>query len=95
MDADSRPICIAKNALGEKSPFQDLYVSPNHAVYVNDRLVHAKDLVNGETIYQDTESESVAYYHLECAQHSLLVANGVFAESYLGAASLRSTGPVV
>lgn len=89
MTAKSRPICITKDALGKNCPFQDLYVSPNHAVLVDGELVCAKKLVNGGTIYQDTECESVTYYHLDCARHSVLVANGAFAESYLDMAKVK------
>ena len=83
MNSKSRPICIKRDALGKNCPFQDLYISPNHAVLVDGELVCAKKLVNGGTIYQDAECESATYYHLDCERHSLLVANGAFAESYL------------
>jgi hypothetical protein len=43
----------------------------------------AKDLVNENTIYQDMECEDVEYYHLECENHSTIIANGVLSESYL------------
>lgn len=82
LNSNSRPICITKNAFG-KAPFQDLYVSPMHSIFLNGRLILAKHLVNGKTIYQDTKCESVVYYHVELRVHSLIVANGVLAESYL------------
>jgi hypothetical protein len=83
LNSTSRPICITKNALGKNIPFQDLYVSPMHSIFLNGRLALAKYLVNGKTIYQDTKCESVIYYHVELNDHSLIVANGVLAESYL------------
>jgi hypothetical protein len=89
MTSKSRPICITKDALGKNCPFQDLYVSPNHAVLVNGEMVCAKKLVNGGTIYQDTECESATYYHLDCDRHSLLVANGALAESYLDMSEVK------
>jgi hypothetical protein len=78
-------------------PFEDLYVSPNHGIQVKDTMishntvlnkkkykrVNARDLVNGKTITQSTKTENVTYYHIELDKHSMVIANGVPAESYL------------
>lgn len=82
LNSNSRPICITKNAFGEECPFVDLYVSPGHRLLINDKLVLSSHLINGETIYQDSECKSVEYYHLECDIHSAIYANGVLAETY-------------
>lgn len=82
LNSNSRPIRITKNAFGEECPFVDLYVSPNHSLFINDKMVTTHNLINGETIYQDNECESVEYYHLECHRHSAIYANGVLAETY-------------
>ena len=47
------------------------------------KMAIAKNIVNGTTIYQDEECDSVEYYHLECENHSAIFANGILAESYL------------
>jgi len=83
LTSKSRPICIKKDALGTNSPFQDLYVSPEHHLLINGKMVQAKNIVDGENIYQDKECNDVEYYHLECENHSAIFANGVWAESYL------------
>ena len=83
LNTDSRPICIKKNAIGKNQPFKDLYVSPNHNLLLNEKMVSAKKLVNGTTIFQDMDCEHVEYYHLECEKHSAIIANGVLSESYL------------
>lgn len=83
LNSKSRPICIKKDALGKNYPFQDLYVSPNHSLLLNGKMIPAKYIVNDDTIYQDNECGSVEYYHLECEYHSAIIANGVLAESYL------------
>lgn len=80
---NSKPICIKKGALSGNKPFQDLFVSPGHGIVMNGQLVSAKALVNGTTIIQDSDCTSVEYYHLECEDHSALLANGVLAESYV------------
>lgn len=83
LTSKTRPICIKRNALGENSPFRDLYVSPEHGLIVNGQMIAAKKMVNGRTIYQDNECDSVEYYHLECDKHSGIFANGLLAETYL------------
>jgi hypothetical protein len=83
MNSQSRPICIKKHALGLNSLFKDLYVSPSHGILINGKITRAWSLVNGETVYQDTECNEITYYHLECKEHVAIIANGVLAESYL------------
>ena len=83
LNSKSKPICIQKNAFNKNCPFKDLYVSPCHSLLINGKMVLAKDMVNGTTIYQDNECKNVEYYHLECEKHHAIFANGVLAESYL------------
>jgi hypothetical protein len=84
LNSESRPICIRKNAFGEHYPYEDLYISPAHKIFINDKLLlEANDIINGNTIYQDNECESVEYYHLECEEHSAIYANGCLSESYI------------
>jgi len=81
LNAKSKPICIQKNAFGS-TPFQDLYVSPQHRLIRHGKMIKAKKLVNGTTIRQP-DREEIVYYHLECEDHCAIVANGVLAESYV------------
>jgi autotransporter passenger strand-loop-strand repeat protein len=43
---DILPVCITAGALGEGIPRRDLWVSPNHALYLGGVLIEAKDLVH-------------------------------------------------
>jgi hypothetical protein len=84
LNSKSRPICITKNEFGEHYPCEDLYISPAHKIFINDKLLlEANDIINGNTIYQDNECESVEYYHLECEDHSAIYANCILSESYI------------
>ena len=94
MNTESRPVCIKSWALGYNLPFKDLYVSPNHSVLISNkgikhnylirgRMVPARRLINGRTIYQDNNCEEVEYYHIECKEHMAIIANGILSESYL------------
>ena len=76
------PVRVAANAFGPYRPCRDLYLSPDHALYINDVLIPVKHLVNGTTITQ-VATDEVTYYHVELPQHSVLLAEGMAAEFYL------------
>ena len=62
----------------------NLLLSPDHSVFVSDVLIPIKYLINGTTIMQ-VPMDQVTYYHVEFAEHDVLVANGLWVESYLAA----------
>ena len=76
------PIRVAKDAFGPGQPRRELFLSPDHAVYVDGVLVPVRLLINGTTIRQVLRP-SVVYYHVELEQHDVLLAEGLAAESYL------------
>ena len=63
-------------------PATDLMLSPDHAVYVDRVLIPIRLLINGRTVRQVLQ-DRVSYHHVELAQHDVLLANGMPAESYL------------
>jgi hypothetical protein len=76
------PVRIAAGAFGERLPRRSLWLSPDHAVFIDDVLVPIKHLVNGTTI-QQMPMDEVAYYHVELSRHDVLIAEGLPVESYL------------
>jgi autotransporter passenger strand-loop-strand repeat protein len=76
------PVRIAAGALGEGRPHSDVFLSPDHAVYVGDVLIPVKYLINSGTIAQVPVAH-VTYYHIELARHDVVLAQGLPAESYL------------
>jgi hypothetical protein len=82
--SDFEPIRISRFALDERTPQRDLYVSPNHAIYIDGVLVPAKYLVNGKTIVQRAPegADVIDYLHIELFTHDVIYAEGATAESF-------------
>ena len=87
-----RPVDIERDAFGEGRPYRITRVSQQHRIVLDDwraRLYSGVDavfapavhLVNGEDIRLNTALDEVEYCHVMCAEHVVLVANGMPAES--------------
>jgi hypothetical protein len=93
------PVRIRRDAVADGMPHRDLIVSPDHALFVDGKLICARQLANGSTIRQETDWTSVDYYHVELDEHAILLAEGLPAESYLNTGNqgffANSGGPLV
>ena len=76
------PVRIAANAFAPDQPARDLFLSPDHALFIDDVLIPVKHLINDQTITQ-VPTETVTYYHVELASHDVILAEGLPVESYL------------
>jgi hypothetical protein len=76
------PVRVAIDAFGSDQPHRDLFLSPDHAVFVDDVLIPIKHLINGTTIAQVPVDE-VTYFHIGLSRHDVVLAQGLPAESYL------------
>jgi hypothetical protein len=83
-DREHGPVLVCAGALGPDLPVRDLCVSPDHALLVDGVLVQAGALVNGTTIARMADlPERFTYYHVELDDHSLILAEGVPAETFV------------
>jgi autotransporter passenger strand-loop-strand repeat protein len=80
---DILPVCIKSGALADNVPARDLWVSPNHAMYLNGVLIEAKDLINGVSIVQAQTVDTIDYVHIELDSHDVIIAEGALAESFI------------
>jgi hypothetical protein len=82
------PVRIRAGAFGEHLPKRDLFLSPDHAVYVDEMLIPVKSLINGTSIAR-LMCDDVTYYHVELARHDVLLAEGLSCESFLDTGGKR------
>jgi hypothetical protein len=80
---DVLPICFKANSLADGVPARDLWVSPKHAMFLDDALVPAEFLVNGVSVVKADRVESVTYWHVELDSHDVLMAEGAPSESFV------------
>jgi hypothetical protein len=80
---DILPICIRRGALGGGLPRRDLFVSPEHALFIDGMLVPAGGLVNGVSVVQEWRGRTIEYYHVELAEHDVIYAEGAPAETFI------------
>lgn len=79
---DASPVIVRAGALADGVPYRDLYLTRRHCVLVDGVLVPAELLVNGSSVVFDDAARQVDYFHVELADHAVLVANGAPAESF-------------
>ncbi|WP_051539784.1 Hint domain-containing protein, partial [Sulfitobacter sp. 20_GPM-1509m] len=78
------PVCISAGALGHGLPHSDLYLTADHGMILDDMVVNAGAMVNGDTIRFVPLSEMPAeftYYHVETEHHDEILANGAASET--------------
>ena len=83
------PIRIRRGAIAANTPHSDLLVSPDHAIFIDGKLICARQLINGTTIWQEKGLTSVEYFHVELDMHSIVLAEGLTSESYLNTIGTR------
>jgi hypothetical protein len=87
------PIKIPRGAMGKGQPSRDLYVSPNHRIWMRDAsfemlfearevLVPAKQLIGWNGITQVSYVPQPEYFHFLCDAHQIVMSDGLLTESF-------------
>ncbi len=76
------PVRISPDSFAPGQPHSELYLSPDHAVFVDEVLIPVRMLINGTTI-RSIETSRVTWYHVELEDHDVVFAEGLPVESYL------------
>ena len=79
------PVRISRSALADNVPHTDLYLSPMHALLIDDVLIEVKDLVNGASITRALPEgmRDIEYFHIELETHEVILAEGAPVETLL------------
>ncbi|MCQ8278175.1 Hint domain-containing protein [Acetobacteraceae bacterium KSS8] len=77
------PIRIRRDAFADNVPHRDLLVTPEHCLLTEAGLVPARMLVNGASILIDRNVIRYDYFHVELAEHAIILSEGLPSESYL------------
>ena len=88
----ARPVRISARAFASGAPWRDLWLSPDHAVFVDGALVPVRLLINGMTIVEEVPAD-IDYWHVELAAHDVIVAEGLAAESFLDTGNRAALEP--
>jgi len=83
--ADVLPVCVRQHALDSSTPHRDLYLSRNHALFIDGVLIRVKELVNGVSIAPAdfAKTARLDYYHIVLDTHDVVLAEGAPAETLL------------
>eukprot|EP01037_Dinobryon_pediforme_P005991 gene5992-6063_t len=79
---DVMPVRIRAHAFGSERPIRDLVLSPDHAIAWKGALIPIRYLINDTTIIQE-RVDHITYWHVECDEHVVLLAERLPVESYL------------
>jgi hypothetical protein len=76
------PVRVHVGAFGGGLPHRDLFLSPDHAVFLDGVLIPVRYLINGASIVQEA-AENVSYWHVELDRHDVIFAEGLPCETFL------------
>ena len=80
---DSVPVRIRRHAIGDEMPNRDIFLAPDHAIYLEGRLYLVRHLVNHATICLERGLRGVEYWGLRLERHDILAAQNMAVESLL------------
>ncbi|MXV43526.1 hypothetical protein GS501_00325 [Saccharibacter sp. 17.LH.SD] len=80
------PVRIKAHALADNVPYNDLLLTEEHCIFLDGDLIPVRMLLNQHSIVRENSVRDYDIYHVECGNHEIICANGVYAETYLDTA---------
>lgn len=81
---DVSPVLVRSSAISFNVPARDVRLSPEHALFIDGYLIPVRYLINGDSIVQaEYSSHKIDYFHVECDQHDVILAEGLPVETLL------------
>ena len=79
------PVRVSRHALDGRTPHTDLYLSPNHSLFIDGVLIPVVRLINGVSIAQAVPDgmQEIEYFHIELETHEVVFAEGAAVETLL------------
>lgn len=75
------PFVVKKDYYGKNIPFIDTYLSPNHAIKVNNKWIH---MIHSKHIQSYDKDRPIIYYHIETQDYNtdIIYVNGLMSETW-------------
>ncbi len=74
-------ICFKKNSLGNNIPSQDTFVSKNHKVLCNGKMIKAKDFINKSDNIYTVKYKGELLYNILMNEHDRIIVNNMICET--------------
>lgn len=93
-ELDNFLVRIKANAFDTGQPKRDLWVTSEHCILINEKLIPVRRLVNNASIAYDLKRRRYTYYHFAFEKHAVVFSEALPSESYLIGQNKREFGTV-
>ena len=80
-NSDDNLIFIKKHAFGKNIPNKNTYIGRNHGIYIDGKLVRARDLINKNSVQQHVRRVNDMIYNVLLEKYSIMYINNMPCET--------------
>lgn len=77
------PVRVRRDAIADGVPSRDLYLAPEHAIYLGGKLFMIGNLVNGRSIVRERSQRTASFWAIGLEHHNVIRAEDMWIESLL------------